>query len=156
MQWRLGMMLAATLAGGQSHPATARCLFFCADPEIIAPDKAAAVFARDIGAALPEGVAVVGMLEGGFQERFIQVRLRATPAGLDTLLGLRKLTRVDLKSGGAVDLGPEQPDWWDVAKAKNLRAANFGGTTLANLWIGVADDPVEKGVFAVYFFGFET
>lgn len=154
MRW---LLIACVVAFAETQMAHAQsdCLLFCDEKEL-SPAKAIIVFNGDLGAPLPDGVKMVGMLEGGFQDRFIQVRLTATASGVDALMALRGKKVADLTDGAAFDFGPERPIWWDVGNRSDLKGADFGSPSLANLMIGVAAEPKQPGQFAVYFFGFDT
>ncbi len=96
-----------------ASPAQGGCLIFCGNPDL---DPAGALdrFEVELRNPLPGGVTLIGMIDGGFQDRFIQVRLTATPKGAEALLNLMGQSLVTLGTQNVRLTGAEKAEWWDV------------------------------------------
>lgn len=136
------LMLAAT-------PAWPECLIFCGTGEVAA-DEAVPVFERDLRAPLPEGVVLTGMIDGGFQERFIQVRLTATEDGAAALLSMLNVAPEAMKPAPGRDLAFTEVDWWDTADRPDLTIAEARLGTFAAAWAARARDPQDPSRWLIY------
>lgn len=116
---RGGLALALALAG----PAAAqdRCLATC--DEVTTGTEAAARAPAALGVALPPGAAVVGLVEGGFQDAFVQVRIEVPRDGLEAALKSLGTHPAALRPDPDAGLGPPGPAWWEDARQGDLRLA---------------------------------
>lgn len=137
-----------------ASPARAECLIFCADETETTGQKAKELFEADLGGPLPDGVTVQHHLEGGFQDRFVQVRLKATLEGGKALLGLLGTDPRDLRPDTAILSAPQGPGWWTPQQEHDLMGAEAKLGTFAYTSIGVAYD--NTGLLTIYIFAFET
>jgi hypothetical protein len=138
-----------------SGPAQAACLAFCDDGDIPVA-KATALVEAELGAALPAGVEVLGLFEGGFQDRFIQVKFRAEAAAVPGLLMLLGTDAAGFGPVGTAQLTIAPVEWWTPERAAGLtiapgRLAGFAETTVA-----MAADPETAGKVIVYLIAFQT
>ncbi len=134
----------------------AQCLLFC-DEEILPPEQAAETFAADLGQPLPEGVTVLGMVNGGFQDRFIQVKLRAgDDAALQALLSALQVDPAALAAPEAAQLTITSAPFWDIEGAEDLRIATGTMAGFAHATVAVAPDPEDAGARFVYLIAFQT
>lgn len=122
------------------------------------PAKVRALAEAELGIALPDGVTTIGAREGGFQDRFVQIRLDATDAGLRSLLDALGLARADLIPGGAGDIGPPGGPGWAEAPAEGIETTQFAPPHLAYMNLSIAPAPAPTGGgnhWRVWLFGFD-
>ncbi len=119
-----------------------------------ASDTAVELFEAEIGASLPEGVVVLNYYEGGFQDRFVQIKLAATDAGLASLIATLPLGPPTVYVPYA--FGISEFTWWDAGNHAEgtLYVGRYGSFPQASL-LAVAD-PARPGAFLVYLMAFET
>jgi hypothetical protein len=116
---RRAALLALPLAA-LARPAAAGCLIFC-DEAVREGAEATAAFTALLGSDLPEGATVTHLLEGGFQDGFVQVRLDASPTAADTLLARLGTARDRLQPGTGQGFGATAADWWPEPTDRLLR-----------------------------------
>jgi hypothetical protein len=138
-----------------SGAAMAQCLIFC-DETISDPAEALRILESDLGATVPEGITVIGMIEGGFQDRFIQAKLLGDRAAVEAILSPHGASLATLMPSPTPYLGPDGPEWWDWQDAGDLAMLGTKTATLPYLIIAVRPDPATKGMFLIYLWGFET
>jgi hypothetical protein len=125
-----GVRLAALAAGlvfcvtFLPAPARAGCLIFCPANDEVRPFRARRAFERVLGQPLPDGVGVEGMIDGGFQDRFIQVKLKATDEGLSRLLGILKVDPASFGPMGDRQTTISPAMWWDIDTRTDLVGAD--------------------------------
>ena len=132
-----GLALAVTILPAPAH---AGCLIFCPKNDEVPAARAAPTLSSVLGQPLPDGVAVLGMIDGGFQDRFIQVKLTANASGLTQLLSLLK---VDDNAFGP--LGDRQTTinaatWWDIDAHTDVTAADATLPGFAYAFVARAHD----------------
>jgi hypothetical protein len=144
-------------------PATASCLFFCDEEEVTDLAEAKLKIEGDLGGALPAGMEVTNLLEGGFQDRFILARLESSDPGIPNFLKLLNLTDADFfvddgieTAGDVMDSAAAGPDWWDWTTTTDLRVAKTRTNTLPYLAVGIASKPGVLDRYVIYLWGFET
>jgi hypothetical protein len=147
----LALGMATLLAAA---PAGARCLIFCND--IVQPEEAAAVFARDLGRALPAGVAVVRMIDGGFQDRFVQIKLRADAEGTAALLAALKVDTLRPLAPGSRHATITEARWWDINAHADLALYEARLGRFAHAEVAVAPDPADPARRLIYILAFEV
>ncbi|EEW25800.1 hypothetical protein [Rhodobacter ferrooxidans] len=150
-------LLATLLAAALATPATAGCLFFCDDAGKPLPaDKALASFTADLGAPLPTGVDLLALYEGGFNDRFGQVKLRASLEGRDALLAL-----IVPPGGQFAPLNGQQLEiikapGWDPLSHPDLTVAAGRLGRFATTHVALAADPSDPALTLIYITAFET
>jgi hypothetical protein len=149
---RAGLLVLVLGFGGHAQAA---CLAFCGDGDIPV-GKAAAQVEAELGTALPAGVEVLGLFEGGFQDRFIQVKFRAEAAAVPGLLVLLGTDAAEFGPVGTAQMTIAPVDWWTPESAAGLttapgRLAGFAETTVA-----MAADPEAEGKVILYLIAFQT
>ncbi len=148
-------LLAALLALSAS-PADARCLFFCGRNDEVTPEVGVMLFERDLGMPLPEGAVLTGMIDGGFQDRFIQVRLSATDDGAKALLGALDVDAAAMEPPSGEQLTIAGAAWWDIADRPGLTVARARLGTFAYALAARARDPDDTARWLIYVIAFET
>lgn len=158
--------VAAFMSFVATSPAIADCTardVLCEQHKVTQGPEAATRLAGYLGGPLPDGVVVSHLLEGGFQDSFIVVRLEANDPGLQQfvkLLGLTDeqfFTRNDAETAGQVlDGAAEKPDWWDWQTTTDLRVAKTETPALPFLSVGLASKPGVLDRYVIYLWGFET
>ena len=117
---------------------------------------AAAVLARDLGTALPPGVVVVGMIDGGFQDRFMQIKLGADAEVTAALLSALK---ADMKR----PLAPRfhqttiaEAPCWDIDPHADLVVCDASLGRFEYAVAGVVPDPADAAPHLIYMIAYET
>ncbi len=151
-------LMAMALATALSAPAFARdrCVFLCGTETDAAPAEARGLLAIDLGAPLPAGMQVVGYVEGGFQDRIVEVRLHGTRAAADAMLALLGHSMADLDAGTFEMRAVIARDWWDLGSPTPLLHIETHGPHLEYLTIGILPDPSDPDLVTVYLLGFNT
>ena len=124
-----------------------------ADPVAILPMHDA-----DLGISAPPGLRTVAARKGGFQDRFVQIRLSASQDGFDALLRALDLTRGDLGAETAPYLGPagpDAPDWWPEASGPFL-TTGLPSPRLDHLTLAARPDPGDPDRWQILLWGFNT
>lgn len=122
------LLLAISLAGPLA--AQDRCAVAC--DVVTTGQEAAARAEAALGAALPEGAAAVGLVEGGFQDAFVQARLEVEREAMAATLKRLGVERATVGPRPVLDLGPPGPPWWEEARR---------GGPGSGLWFGPASLP---------------
>ncbi len=149
MRSRLAVLaLIATFAG----PAQALCLLGC-DAEITGVE-ATARLADLLGAPLPPGAKVLGLVEGGFQDAYLQARVSVSEPEFGQLLALMGVKRSDLSATTTPDLGPPAPAWFDPRVSEDLRSAIGDIPSFAYVTIVVAPEPDDR--YSMWIWAFRT
>jgi hypothetical protein len=136
-------------------PAAARCLLFCWNGEL-APAEAVAVFERDLGAALPPGVTVLGMIDGGFQDRFVQIKLGADKVSTAALLVLLHADTKRPLAQGWHQTTITQARWWDIDTHADIMLYDARLGRFAYAVVGQIPDPADPRRRLIYVIAFET
>jgi len=131
------------------------CGLFCSarvtfDPVAILPLADSA-----LGITTPPGVRTHAARTGGFQDRFVQIRLSASRQGLDALLALLDLAPEDLADDPPPYLGPTGPDWWATGGG-GFRTARLASPTLDHLTLALRPEPEDPARWQIFLWGFET
>jgi hypothetical protein len=150
----IALALAAALAAGPARTEEACWLLGCDD--VSRGEAAAALLRHDLGGPLPPGTKVVGLLQGGFQDRFVQARLSVEEADLPALLATLRVSEADLAPTDAPYLGPSAPAWFDWEAREGLRVGNGWTGTLAHVTVAVAPDRADPNRWVVYLWGFQA
>lgn len=144
-------LLGVAVTAGTIWVLTDDCGLLCSDTVTSAPSEVTDLAAADLGFPLPPGVTPVAAREGGFQDRFIQIRLAASDAGLDALLASFGHARADMDITTTY-LGPPGPAWWPgpvTGPTIALTAPRLDFLTLAA-------EPAAPGQWHLYVWGFDT
>ncbi len=96
------------------------------------------------------------MIEGGFQDRFIQAKLQGDRASVEAILSSFGASLATLLPAPTPYLGPDGPEWWDWQDAGDLAMLETRTAALPYLTIAVRPDPATQGMFLIYLWGFET
>jgi hypothetical protein len=111
----------------------------------------------EFGAPLPSGLTPIGLREGGFQDRFLQVALSVDAPGLAALQGLLGLAPDEFAEAPAPALGPAGEDWWDASALPGpFLIAQTATDHLDHLTIALHPDPDHLGHWRVFLWGFNT
>jgi hypothetical protein len=149
------MKMLAFLAFMCAGPVQAGCLIFC-DAGLISPTDARAALEAELGAALPAGVNVVSMLEGGFQDAFIEVELTGTVEGGNALLAMMRIDPAQLPPMTGEGFGATATPAWSLRNEAALRGAEgwLGHFAVARAAVSTAPD--ADGLMRIFIFAFET
>jgi hypothetical protein len=151
-------LAAITIGAALSLPAFAkdRCVFLCGTETDATPASARDLLTVDLGGPLPSDMQVVGYVEGGFQDRFLQVRLHGTRAGAEALLGLLGHTLADAVPGAISMTAVVERDWWDLDGTSPVQLIETHGPHLDYLTIGIRPDPSYPDLVTLYLLGFNA
>ena len=139
-----------------SAPAQAGCLIVCPKNGEVPAARAPATFARILGQPLPGEVALEGMIDGGFQDRFIQVKLRATGDGLARLLSILKVDPAAMGPMGDRQTTINPAAWWDIDARPDLLGADAALAGFPHAFVARARDPDDAARWVVYVLAFQT
>jgi hypothetical protein len=156
---RVRAALAAVALGAALYsPAFAkdRCVFLCGEENDATPAQARNLLTADLGGPLPAGLLVIGYVEGGFQDRILQVRLHGTSAGAQALLALLGHDMADLTPGTANMTAAIERDWWNLDAASPMLQIETYGPHLDYLTIGIVPDLSDPDLVTLYLLGFNT
>lgn len=147
-------MRALLLALAWALPAAAqdRCLVAC--DEATEGLEAAERLAVHLDYPLPDSVQVVGLVEGGFQDAFIQARLEVPEGDLTRLLSDLALDPAELAPRRSESFGPTGFGWWD-AETRDGLLVGYGDLNAYD-WTLVGVTPSDEGVTTVYLWAFQT
>lgn len=140
-------LLLLALAALPLAPARADCLRGACDFD------AAALIEAETGQPLPDGTRIVGALMGGFQDRFVQIRLEMTPEGLSALTATLQAGAGGKPQDFQLELQPAP--WWDLPARPEVTIgpARFGHFAFAFIAFAPA---TAAGRLDVYLLAFET
>jgi hypothetical protein len=147
---RGGLVLALALAG----PAAARDRCLAACDEVMTGAEAAARAQSALGVALPPGAAVAGLVEGGFQDAFVQARIEVPRDGLDAALKSLGTHPAALRPDRDAGLGPPGPAWWEDARQGELRLAPAAFPGFAHAVVAVT--PGDGSSLTLLLWAFQT
>ncbi len=150
---RRALVLALTVLA--APPAQAGCLIFCGDPDLD-PADALDRFEVELRNPLPGGVTLIGMIDGGFQDRFIQVRLTATAEGAEALLNLMQQSLATLGTRTAPLTGAEKAQWWDADTFSTMQTGQAKLDGFYETRIGIAPEPDAADRLAIFIFAFQV
>jgi hypothetical protein len=149
------LLRALLLAASLAQPAQAFCFLGC-DSEISKPAAAKAALETQLGQTIPDSVTVEHILQGGFQEKFIQVRISTDQDGAEALLALLGVPPDPVTPLDPLQLGPSGPEWW----TPQAEIALFGGPGTipgyAETIVGIAPFPGTYDQVTIYIFAFQT
>ncbi|MCB6177316.1 hypothetical protein LHP98_04135 [Rhodobacter sp. Har01] len=128
-------------------PARADCLRGTCDLDAIALIEA------ETGQPLPRDTEVIGALQGGFQDRFVQIRLEMSGEGLDLLTKALKADSTGKPQDFQLEIS--KAPWWDLPARSDIAIgeAKFGHFAFAFIAFGPAADKNRRDV---YLLAFET
>lgn len=149
----LAFAAAVALGAGASD---AGCLVFCPKNGELTPAAAAQTLARDLGKDLPPGVTVLGMIDGGFQDRFVQVKLGADMQGTLSLLAALSADVKKPLQLGEVQTTVDEADWWDIDTRPDLVLVKASLGRFPYVIVGWAADPADTSRWLIYVLAFET
>ncbi len=137
----------ALLAG----PLQAGCLVFC--------DKAKdgrAYLETELTAPLPDDVAVVAFLEGGFQDVFIEAELVGRQSAIDQILQMMAIDPAGMKSVSAEGFGVSSDPVWSLTPGMALKGSDgkLGHFAFARAAQSVEAD--VDGRVRLFIFAYET
>lgn len=150
------LWLAGVGLGLFTGPVQAGCLFFCDENDEVPPAQAGPALEAVLGAPLPPGLQVTGMIDGGFQDRFIQVRLRGSADGAAALWPLLGIDPATMRSPDGMQLTIAEADWWDVETRADALAALAVLRGFPNAWALWSASPDDPELIDVYLFAFQT
>jgi hypothetical protein len=150
----LRMVMVAFLA--MAEAASAGCLIGCPPNDEVPAAEAGTRFAEATGLSLSAGTRLVGMIDGGFQDRFIQVKLSADEAGAAKLLDALGLTEAAFGSPDGSQLTIAEASWWDVEAHPGLVLAPVKLDGFAYGHLARTRDPDEGGRWLFYLLAFQT
>lgn len=136
--------------------ADAGCLFLCRDNGELSLTEAAEVFTGDLGKSLPSGVTVLGMIDGGFQDRFVQVKLGSDTAGAIALMAALRADPARALPPGTAQTTVASADWWDIDTHPDLVLFEARLGRFPHVIVGRAADPEDPARWLIYVFAFET
>lgn len=144
------LLLALSLAG----PAVAqdRCIAACA--EVTTEAEAAKRAQAALGLALPTGATVVGLVEGGFQDAFVQARIEVERSAMDALLKRLGIERTMARPSPDAYLGPPAPAWFEDVRSRDPWFAPATLSRFAHAMVGVA--PGEGTGFSLLLWAFQA
>lgn len=110
--------------------------------------------AAELGQPLPEGVAFTGVLQGGFQDVFVQIRLSVPRGALDGMLALLGTSEDRLIKDPDLNRSIVDADWWGLEGRRFVRGgpASFGQFPYAAVFIA----PETDGSHSLWLIAFET
>ncbi len=113
---RAALLLILALVG----PAAAqdRCIAPC--DEVTTGVEAAARAEAAPGVVLPPDATMIGPVEGGFQDAFVQARVDVEPGATPVALKRLGIEPTAIRPGRGADLGPPGPAWWQEARRTDL------------------------------------
>lgn len=149
---RRRLFLAGVATAMAARPAAAGCLAFC-DDEVPA-GEARSRFEATLGQPLPEGVDVLGMIDGGFQDRFIQVKLRATQGAAPELYALLGASEGAFAPVAGQQLVIAEAEWWDVL-ARDPQVAEGRLASFASVHVARSLEQDADAVL-IYVIAFQT
>ncbi len=119
------------------------------------PQSNASYVEASLGQPLPPGVVVDGILEGGFQERFVYIKMTAPETELHSIFDLLAVDNTTFRETGPAQSGIDAP-WWTINQHPGLfiAPATFGHFPQAT--ISLAPDPADATVIFIYLFAHET
>lgn len=129
------------------------CLLGC--DTVFTGDQAARNVEIALDAELPEGVTVPAMLIGGFQDRFVQIRLETPPEILPQVLTLFSADVDALNDAETVTMTASAADWWDVDARRDLRVTDGELEAFTFVGIAVANNRSQGGL-TVYVFASQS
>jgi hypothetical protein len=136
-------------------PASALCLLGC-DTDLSDPIAARAALESQLGQPLPPSVTVKHIRQGGFQDKFLQVRLSTDQEGMMALLPLLGLPADPTDPVDPAQLGPDDAGWFRPQD----HIALFGGSghlpDYAETIVGIAHFPGTYDQVTIYIFAFQT
>lgn len=136
-------------------PVQAGCLIFC-DEGSISPLNARAALEAELGAALPVGVDVVSMQQGGFQDAFIEVELIGAAQDVNALLVMMEIDPAQLAPMTGEGFGAVAERAWSLRADTALRGAQGWLGQFAYARAAVTTTPDENGLTRIFIFAFET
>lgn len=137
---RVALVLALALPLAGPAAAQGRCLLGC--EQVTTGAEAATRAQAALGLILPPEATVVGLVEGGFQDAFVQLRVDVAEDGLDAVLKSLGADRAAVRTGPDAGLGPAGPSWWEEARQGELR---FAPATLPGFAFAVVGVGQGKG-----------
>ncbi len=146
---RAAVVLALALAG----PAAGQDRRLVACDEVTTGAEAAARAQAALGVDLPPGATVIGLVEGGFQDAFVQARIEVA-GSLDAVLRTLGTNQAALGPDPAAHLGPTGPAWWEDARRRKLRIAPAALPGFARATVAVA--PGEEADWTLLLWAFQT
>ena len=136
-------------------PVQAGCLIFCDNTGMNATD-ARAYLEAELAAPLPEGVEVLVMLEGGFQDTFIEVELAGPPDAISAMLRMLAIDPGTLEPVQAAEFGAAAAPVWSLRPDMALHGAEGRLGHFAYARVAVTRVPDAAGHLRLYLFAFET
>jgi hypothetical protein len=136
-------------------PASALCLFGC-ETDLSDPLAARAALESQLGQPLPPSVTVTHIRQGGFQDKFLQMRLITDQDGMMAFLPLLGLPVDPTDPVDPAQLGPDDAEWFRPQD----HIALFGGSGhlagYAETIVGVAHFPGTYDQVTIYIFAYQT
>jgi hypothetical protein len=108
----------------------------------------------ELGQPLPPGVAFTGVLQGGFQDVFVQIRLAVPRGALDPMLAALGTSSAALIDDPPLGRSIVNADWWGLEGRRFVRggAARFGHFPYAAVFIA----PEPDGSHSLWLIAFQT
>jgi hypothetical protein len=150
-----GLTVALALAMALSAPAQAFCLLGC-DAEISDSATATTAFQTQLGQPLPTSVVVEHIRQGGFQDKFLQIRLTTDQDGMTALLPMLGLVADPTGRVDPAQLGPDDLTWWTPQSQVALLGGPGRLAGYAETMVAVAPFPGTFDQVTIYIFAFQT
>lgn len=117
--------------------------------------EAEIAFELAAGFELPPEARVIAMLDGGFQDRFLQTKLSVATDNVDVLLSTFGTSRAALIPAAP---NPFQSDleWWDLSSHATVLSGEIRLGSFTSARLSLVDDPGSPGMVLVYIIAFDT
>jgi hypothetical protein len=151
----LAIALGVATLGGTGE-ARACIKLFLYDSCYVRPNAAAAVLARELGTALPEGVVVLGMRDATFMDRAVQIKLSADTTGTTDLLAALKVDRTQPLAKESRQTTMFRVKWWDVDAQTDVVFFDAFLDAFSVTTVGEVTDPSDPSRRLIYITAFQN
>lgn len=149
----LGLAALVVLSGLMLWLIAPPCLLGC--DEVVAGADARARVEAVLPAPLPSDVRVTHLLAGGFQDRFVQIRLSAPYTRLSEVMAAFGADPVMLSPAPNRPFGAASADWWPMAGLPDMRETDGALPGFHAARIGVAPSPTLPATLLVFVFAWQ-
>ncbi|MFN4201614.1 MAG: hypothetical protein ACK4GM_00980 [Tabrizicola sp.] len=109
---------------------------------------------QELGRPFPEGVTLTGVLQGGFQDQFVQIRLSVAPEVLDEILQALGTSREALVPDPPLQREIVAADWWKLDDRQDVQGAEVTFGHFAHAAVFLA--PEADGRLSLWLIAFEV
>jgi len=141
--------------GFGSYTVTSNDDFLGGSDQVYLGPEATIVLEGYAGHPLPPGVEVIGFLDGGFQDRFIQSKFTAPTNQLDSVLSGFGVSQADFNESWPNPFTSEQP-WWDIHDHSTVQQTEFSFAHFPYASLSIVADPENPEIMLFYLTAFET